>query len=154
MWHQALKWASHCILWGCVVRESYLWWPLPKGQQLAGYGCFTGKIGLGAWMFARCLHIAGAFGRPYVSTITNSLADEPVMVWVVCVTLPFSHSSTKLHRGCEGFTGCSQHFISTCNRNIKSYSDCQSCIQCHAVDTGCIFHEYYNLLLKSLNVFL
>lgn len=136
MWHQglglALKWASHCILWGCVVRESYLWWPR---QQLSGYSCLTGKIGLRAWMFAWCLHIAGAFGRPYVSTITNSLADEPVMVWVVCVALPFSHSSTKLRRGCEGFTGCSQHFISTSD----SLGRLSFCMRYFRIDEAGIF---------------
>jgi hypothetical protein len=53
------------------------------------------------------------------------------MARVVSADLPFSHISTNLQRGCVGFTGCSQHFISTCNtlRGIQTISHGQLVVQ-------------------------
>jgi hypothetical protein len=44
------------------------------------YGPASGENGLN---FAWRVHSAGAFGRPYVSTITNSFTEEPIMACVV-----------------------------------------------------------------------
>lgn len=57
--------------------------------------------------------------RAYVSTITKSFADEPIIagtrseVDAVC-----SHKSTKLYSCNVGITGCPMHLISTC-KNTK-----------------------------------
>jgi hypothetical protein len=44
------------------------------------YGPASGETGLN---FAWRVHSAEAFGRPYVSTITNSFTEEPIMACVV-----------------------------------------------------------------------